>query len=133
MENHRRMKKRPVVEEPGVIKRHGDTIALGSLVIAVAGFMVISIGWNRDDIREVRGDVKALSGEFRISTDRIIDALSEIKANTAVTKSEVDRNKEDVKKATSLIHDLKLDVLELGHQVEKASLDSDQPGKPKTP
>ena len=115
------------------MKRHWDTIALGSLVIAVAGFMAISIGWNRDNIREVRGDVKALSEEFRGSTDRIIDTLSEIKANTAVTRSEVDRNKEDIKKATSLVHDLKLDVQELGHQVENASLDSDQSGKPKSP
>ena len=102
------------------MKRHWDWIVVGSIVIAAAALIATFIGWNRTDIKEVRGEVQTLAGESRASSAEILRILFEIKTNTAVTHVKAERNEKDIEKLSSDVEIVKSSIHDLGHKIEKS-------------
>ena len=94
------------------MKRHWDWIAVAGLVLAVAVFLTSGIGSNRDEIGQVRSELSQ-------SSDRILGVLSDIKANTAVARSELDRSQKDIDNLKFNLEMVKYGMYDLNHRIDE--------------
>ena len=104
------------------MKKHLDAIVVAGVVVAAFGILVSYSHSNRTEIGQVREglgkEIQEVRDDVRTSTDRIIGVLHTIETNTAITRVEVEHNKDDIKKLDSDVDVIKSDIHDLGHRID---------------
>ena len=80
------------------MKRHWDVLAIISTILAVGGLLFWANSWNRDDIQEVRADVKKLQSDLHQAQTGL---EKEIQTSAAHLEEQVGNQIEDLKEGHS--------------------------------